>query len=74
MRKISQILEAKRDQLLVERIVTESDLFKFAHQVLKDKNGYSEDSANMMVENLMETYPEDLQKAAQEIENFRQRG
>lgn len=74
MRKISQILEGQKDKFVIERIQTIDDLKKFANQALQETEGYSELSANMMVENLMETYPKDLQKVAQEIENFRQRG
>jgi hypothetical protein len=74
MRKISQILESQKDKLVLERIETRDDLNKFAHQALSNKPGYSQESANMMVENLLANYPGNLQKVAQEIENFRKNG
>lgn len=77
MRKISQIIESRKIQkhgILLEDIMTVSQLMEFSHNKLKASNSYSPEKAEALVENLLGTYPDNLKKCAEEIENFLNHG
>jgi len=70
MKKISVILESQTQAIIIERISTAKQFTAFVHEKLKLTKGYTETSARMIAEDLLDMYPDNFKKAAASLANF----
>lgn len=74
MKKISAILESQAHKRNVDRIESRDQFIRFVHETLSSTKGYSKTGANMIAESLLDSYPNNFKKAAEELANFHKGG
>jgi len=74
MQKLSTILSEQKQINTILSITSKEQFANYVHEKLSHSQNYSEDACNMIIENLLQAYPDDLQKAISELENFQMHG
>lgn len=70
MKTLSNILENKSEQRVVESINDKKAFSKYVHERFSKNKNYNRVSVAMVIESVLDAYPNDFQKAIEKLENF----
>lgn len=70
MKKLSSLISEQKELNVINSIQDVNAFKSYVHETLSTKPGYDEDRCNMIIENLLSMYPNQYQKAIDELANF----
>lgn len=70
MKTLSNILENKSEQRVIESISDKRSFVKYVHERFSKNKGYNRVSVSMVIESVLDAYPNDFQKAIEKLGNF----
>lgn len=70
MKKLSRIIEQKAEQSRISKIADKETFVQFVHEKFQTNLTYTKLRTDMIIESVLDKYPEDFQKAMKELENF----
>lgn len=70
MKTLSGILENRNEQRVVDTISDKGSFVKYVHERFSKKENYNRIRVSMIIESVLDAYPDDFQKAVERIENF----